>query len=238
MNYNNYLAGNLRSYQTYRNITISQLAAELEIPLSTLRTILKDGNTTMDTVIRISSNLNVSLDELISSTNPEFRLPAKPACFDRNQIKNTDLWLSDFPASKRDGICNIITKVWDVIDAPPLDNNAAPATQNNYLAQNLKSYKSIQKISVRKLARQLGIPSSTLRNIMKDGNTTLDTAIRISENLSIGMEMLFRDANLSHKLVALYQIQRATRWLDNFSCEKHNALRALLSEVWAAMVDE
>lgn len=238
MNYNNNLARNLRSYQTYRNITVSQLAAELEIPVSTLRTILKDGNTTMDTVLRISSKLNINLDELISNRNPEFRQPVKPFFFDSNQIKNTELWLSDFPANKRERICNIITKVWDVIDAPPVDNKTVPCTQNNYLSQNLRSYKSIPNISVRKLARQLGIPASTLRNIMKDGNTTLDTAIRISENLNIGLEMLFRDANLPHKLVALYQIQRATHWLNNFSYEKHNALQSLLSEIWAAMVDE
>lgn len=107
--------------------------------------------------------------------------------------------------------------------------------QNNYLAQNLRIYKAIQQVSLRKLAKQLNIPKSTLRSIMKDGNTTLDTALRISENLNISMDMLFQDRNLPHKLMAMYQFQRATLWLDSFTPEKRKELCLLFSKLWAAM---
>lgn len=116
MNFNNYLARNLKSYQIFRNITIRQLASELGIPLSTLRTVMQEGNTTMDTAMRIANSLNISLDALISNDKPlsEHITNSKNPCI--NQIINADIWLSDFPANKRDDICNLIVKIWDVID--------------------------------------------------------------------------------------------------------------------------
>lgn len=106
---------------------------------------------------------------------------------------------------------------------------------NNYLAQNLKTYKSLQKKSLRTFAEQLGIPTSTLSNLLKDGNTTLDTAIRLSENLNISMDMLFKDDNLPHKLIVMHQINLAKRWLDDFPEDKQKEICRLFSDVWTAM---
>lgn len=106
---------------------------------------------------------------------------------------------------------------------------------HNYLSQNLKSYKSLQKLSLRKFAKQLGIPTSTLCNLMKDGNTTLDTALRLSENLDISMDMLFKDENLPQKLMIMQQIKYAKLWLDNFSEDQRKEICKLLSEILAAM---
>lgn len=42
--------------------TLTEFSSELDIPKSTLQSVMIDGNTTVDTLIRMSSALNESLD--------------------------------------------------------------------------------------------------------------------------------------------------------------------------------
>ena len=42
----------------------------LDMPKSTLQTVMENGNTTLDTLINIAANLNVSLDELVFGPEP------------------------------------------------------------------------------------------------------------------------------------------------------------------------
>ena len=49
----NRLAENLRLYQQMRDKTLAELSAELGVARSTVQSILTDGNTTVDTLVRI-----------------------------------------------------------------------------------------------------------------------------------------------------------------------------------------
>lgn len=40
------------------------------------------------------------------------------------------------------------------------------------------------------MAREIGIPKSTLQSILKEGNTTLDTASRVADSLHISLDNL------------------------------------------------
>ena len=55
--------------------------------------------------------------------------------------------------------------------------------RTNHLSDNLKAYKEGMGKSLSDFARELSIPKSTIQAAMADGNTTLDTLIRIANAL-------------------------------------------------------
>ena len=57
-------------------------------------------------------------------------------------------------------------------------------------AKNLESIRKSRKKSLTEFAREIGIPKSTLQSILKDGNTTLDTASRVADSLHISLDNL------------------------------------------------
>lgn len=70
MERNNLLSSNLRAYQTAHNKSLLEFSEELGIPKSTIQSIISDGNTTLDTLIRMANALDVSLDELVFGNFP------------------------------------------------------------------------------------------------------------------------------------------------------------------------
>lgn len=105
----------------------------------------------------------------------------------------------------------------------------------NHLARNLRSYKAAKNLTTKQLSSELDIPEATLRNVMKEGNATLDTVIRISSGLGISMDMLVSDADLPNKLIVLKQIQRAGSWLAKLPPEKSDKIASLIVEIWEVM---
>lgn len=62
----NNLSSNLINYRNKRGISNREFAKEIDISESTLRTIIeRNGNTSLHTLLSISENMNVSLDELV-----------------------------------------------------------------------------------------------------------------------------------------------------------------------------
>lgn len=58
-------AKNLAAIQAYRGQSWDELAQELGIPKTTLRSVRASGNTTLNTAILIAEGLGVSLDSLV-----------------------------------------------------------------------------------------------------------------------------------------------------------------------------
>jgi len=71
--------------------------------------------------------------------------------------------------------------------------------------KNLNEIRKNKQLSVSEFSKELGIPKSTLRSILKDGQTTLNTALRISEALNIPLDILTQDnfdkINLANNLL-------------------------------------
>lgn len=105
----------------------------------------------------------------------------------------------------------------------------------NYLAQNLKSYKELRKLTMKELSDELDMPKATLRNIMNEGNTTLYTAIRISNGLGISLDMLVTDKDFSDKIFIMDQVQRAGSWLSTLPANKRESIAQLMSDIWNLM---
>lgn len=105
----------------------------------------------------------------------------------------------------------------------------------NYLAQNLRKYKAVRNLTMKELSEELDVPKATIRHIMNEGNTTLHTAIRISRNIGISLDMLVSDKRFSDKLFIMDQMQRAGSWFAELSPEKRDEMSTLMSEMWAIL---
>ena len=70
----NLLSINLKAYQRAKKKTLAEFSEELGIAKSTIQSVMMDGNTTMDTLIRVANALQVSLDELVFGELPVKRM--------------------------------------------------------------------------------------------------------------------------------------------------------------------
>lgn len=69
MKRSNNLSNNLKALQKARHVTQAEFAQELDMPKSTLQSVMLDGNTTLDTLIHLADALNVTLDDLVFETD-------------------------------------------------------------------------------------------------------------------------------------------------------------------------
>ena len=65
MKRDNHLSDNLKAYQREQGKTLSEFSRDIGVAKSTLQSVMVDGNTTVDTLIRIANALGVTLDELV-----------------------------------------------------------------------------------------------------------------------------------------------------------------------------
>lgn len=61
----NRLSDNLKAIQRDRGCNLAEFSVQLGVPKSTLQSVLRDGNTTLETLMRIQQALGISLDELV-----------------------------------------------------------------------------------------------------------------------------------------------------------------------------
>ena len=92
MERNNRLSENLRLYQKSRGKTLAEFSSDLGIARSTVQSVLLDGNTTVDTLIRMANALEVSLDELV------FGMPAPGV----SSLINDSSWFTRLPPREQD----------------------------------------------------------------------------------------------------------------------------------------
>lgn len=107
--------------------------------------------------------------------------------------------------------------------------------KGNCLSKNLKACQKSRGMSLMEFAEELDVPKSTLRAILKEGNTTLETAIRIAVSMGVGLDSLVHDKQFSDKQFILMHLERAGIWLESFSEEKREKIAELVAEIWQEM---
>ena len=101
--------------------------------------------------------------------------------------------------------------------------------RSNLLSQNLAAYQKATGLSNAEFAAELCISESTLRAVKNNGNTTLDTLMRISDALNVDIDSLVHDEHFSEKLFLLNHIISSFEWLDRFaSKEKHEIVEHII----------
>lgn len=71
--------------------------------------------------------------------------------------------------------------------------------KHKIFAKNLAAIQAYRGQSLGEFALDIGIPKSTLRSVRTNGNTTLNTAVLISEGLGMSLDSLVGDTKLPEK---------------------------------------
>ncbi len=97
--------------------------------------------------------------------------------------------------------------------------------KTNNLAKNLELIRKSQNESLAEFSERIGIPRSTLQSIMAEGNTTLDTAIRISEALNVPIDTLLNDENMENKLEIVQWVLEGSIWFNALPDDKKMGIK-------------
>ena len=92
--------------------------------------------------------------------------------------------------------------------------------KNEIFAKNLAAIQAYRGQSLEEFALDIGMAKSTLRSIRVSGNTTLNTALLISERLGLSLDSLVGDAALPEKTQLTRHLIRSFDCLRTLSPEK------------------
>lgn len=91
-------------------------------------------------------------------------------------------------------------------------------------AKNLEAIRKVNGQSLAEFAKEIGIPKSTLQSIRISGNTTLNTAIQISEGLKIPLDSLVNDDRLVEKINIVRYLLHGLDGLQALSIDKRSKI--------------
>ena len=107
--------------------------------------------------------------------------------------------------------------------------------KSNNLSNNLKAYQQLRDSSLTEFSEELGIPKSTLRAVMRDGNTTLDTAIRLAEGLGVSLDELVYDERLPDRIGLAQLLLRGLGWYASLPDDTRTAVAFHIGEILKAV---
>lgn len=96
--------------------------------------------------------------------------------------------------------------------------------RSQIFAKNLDSIRQLNGRSLGEFSKELGIPKSTLQTVLEHGNTTLDTAVRISDGLKLPLDTLLNDGLLCEKLDITQHLLGCLDWFRRLSPEDQAAV--------------
>ena len=82
---------------------------------------------------------------------------------------------------------------------------------------NLRALKEEQRLSLTEFSAALNIPRTTLQSVLENGQTTLDTACRISEALEIPLSVLTDDRFPMENVAVLHGFLMMFGWYSDLS---------------------
>ena len=102
----------------------------------------------------------------------------------------------------------------------------------NNLSTNLKAYQNHRNLSLSEFAAELAVPKNTLRYILTNGNTTLFTAIQISQALGTTIDNLVNNEHMPDEIFILKQIEDTISCLSILPPEKRRQIASLISDIF------
>lgn len=100
-------------------------------------------------------------------------------------------------------------------------------SQNKHqnFAENLRNLRSAQGLSLSDFSKELDIPKSTLQSILDNGQTSLHTAICISEKLNVPLDTLINGIISPEQFKRLDGFFSQLEWYNNLPKEKQAEVR-------------
>ncbi len=95
----------------------------------------------------------------------------------------------------------------------------------NNFATNLRALKEARQLSWTEFSMELGIPKTTLQSVMENGQTSLDTACRITEALDIPLsELLQEPCEMKHWSI-VSSLLTPFEWYNTLTAEKQEIVK-------------
>ncbi len=91
-------------------------------------------------------------------------------------------------------------------------------------AKNLEMIRKINHASIAEFSEELDVPKSTLQDILRDGNTSLHTALHIARQLNVPLSTLTGEVILRENLTALSALLQSFGWFDSLSGENQKVV--------------
>lgn len=88
-----------------------------------------------------------------------------------------------------------------------------------HFAKALEELRRVKDISLSEFAEELDIPKSTLKDVLRDGNTSLHTALHIAEQLDVPLSTLTGEPSFMENLNQLTALLRYFEWFSRLSRE-------------------
>ena len=111
------MAENLKNMRKARGLSLTEFSKELDIPKSTLQSVLADGQTSLNTAFRISEKLRISLDVLTNGI-----LSAEQICVMDGLLSGVK-WFSQLPQAKQKETSELIYALIRIIEENPISGN-------------------------------------------------------------------------------------------------------------------
>ena len=88
------------------------------------------------------------------------------------------------------------------------------------MAKNLKNMRKARGLSLAEFSKELDIPKSTLQSVLADGQTSLNTAIRISEKLRIPLDVLTSGMLSAEQVRVMDGLLSGVEWFSQLPPDK------------------
>lgn len=92
------------------------------------------------------------------------------------------------------------------------------------LAENLSNLRIARGLSYAEFSKELDIPKATLQSVLADGQTTLHTAVHISEKLSVPIDVLISKRFSPQQIRDFDGFLSGFGWFDRLNREQQDAV--------------
>ena len=96
---------------------------------------------------------------------------------------------------------------------------------------NLRTIQKEGNLSLAQFSKRLRIPKATMQSVMKEGNTSLDTACKISNALEMPPSALTSSTFRSETAHVLHQLLDVFSWYSTLSAEQQKLIQAAIHTI-------
>ena len=96
---------------------------------------------------------------------------------------------------------------------------------------NLRTIQKESNLSLEKFSRQLNIPKATMQSVMKEGNTSLDTACKISNALEMPLSALTSSTFRPETAHVLHRLLDVFAWYSTLPAEKQKIVQTAIQTI-------
>lgn len=98
-------------------------------------------------------------------------------------------------------------------------------------AESLEAIRKVRKMTMSGFSRELHVPKSTLQNVLRNGSTSLHTALHIAGQLNVPLSTLTGEANATQNFGTLSSLLECLEWFADLPGEDQRKVTSHLHAI-------